>query len=152
MFHLQVFICMSNDGRGTDVSSVEDKSALSYTTDPLKPHGGRPENPLSASEESVTGKNSSDPLQGTNDLAGENITSQPIRAAKIHDFCFGIPFGEYPNYIGCSFFKIKVHLDHFLHPFFLRMNKFTTLLVLNPFFFLQIFVVCASEFVMALWH
>nr|GME21229.1 protein FATTY ACID EXPORT 1, chloroplastic [Ipomoea batatas] len=92
---LQVFICMSNDGRGTDVSSVEDKSALSYTTDPLKPHGGRPENPLSASEESVTGKNSSDPLQGTNDLAGENITSQPIRAAKIHDFCFGIPFGTF---------------------------------------------------------
>nr|GMD47998.1 protein FATTY ACID EXPORT 1, chloroplastic [Ipomoea batatas] len=86
---------MSNDGRGTDVSSVEDKSALSYTTDPLKPHGGRPENPLSASEESVTGKNSSDPLQGTNDLAGENITSQPIRAAKIHDFCFGIPFGTF---------------------------------------------------------
>lgn len=89
---------MSNDGRGTDVSSVEDKSTLSYTTDSLKPHNGRPEKPLSASEESVTGKNSSDPLQGTNELVGENITSQPKRGAKIHDFCFGIPFGEYRIY------------------------------------------------------
>ncbi|VFQ91024.1 unnamed protein product [Cuscuta campestris] len=81
----KVFICMSHDGHGTDVSSIEDRASLSYTS----------EKPLSAPVESVTGKSLSEPLQGQNELVEGDISSQPKRAAKIHDFCFGIPFGGF---------------------------------------------------------
>ncbi|CAH9068703.1 unnamed protein product [Cuscuta epithymum] len=78
----KVLLCMSNDGHVADSSSVDDRATLSYN---------RSQNSLSATEKSVTGNSLSERLQETNELVGENHSSQPKRAAKIHDFCFGIP-------------------------------------------------------------
>ncbi|KAL0383501.1 UNVERIFIED_CONTAM: protein FATTY ACID EXPORT 1, chloroplastic [Sesamum calycinum] len=76
---------MSSDGRGTEVSNLVDKATPSYVEDSSKSQNGS--------------STKSDPLtQGfvvgdSNGRIQEQVNSQPKRAAKIHDFCFGIPFG-----------------------------------------------------------
>ncbi|KAB1222386.1 hypothetical protein CJ030_MR2G005202 [Morella rubra] len=63
------------EGRGTDASSYESKARLSHTADASK------------SPEDGGGKSGrGEPIQ-------ENGVVQQKRAAKIHDFCFGIPYG-----------------------------------------------------------
>ncbi|CAH9058417.1 unnamed protein product [Cuscuta europaea] len=102
----KVLICMSNDGRGADSSSVDDRATLSYN---------RSENSLSAKEKAVTGNTLSERLQETNELVGENHSSQPKRAAKIHDFCFGIPFGGFVlcgGLLGFAFSRNIVNLGN----------------------------------------
>ncbi|XP_059295780.1 protein FATTY ACID EXPORT 1, chloroplastic-like isoform X2 [Lycium ferocissimum] len=84
-FPLKV-IAMNNDGRGTDESSLESRTTLSYATDSSKSLNGTSSNSYSAPEENVTGKEINEPVQ-------EDSSSQPTKAAKIHDFCLGIPFG-----------------------------------------------------------
>uniref|UniRef100_A0A5B7A8D9 Transmembrane proteins 14C n=1 Tax=Davidia involucrata TaxID=16924 RepID=A0A5B7A8D9_DAVIN len=82
----KVFVVMSHDGRGTDISSSETKTTLSYSTDASKLHYGSSMKSYPTTEEHVTGKGKSEPVQ-------EHAVTQQKRAAKIHDFCFGIPFG-----------------------------------------------------------
>lgn len=78
---------MASDGRATDISNSEIKSALSYTDDASKSQNGTPLKLDPASEDPVAVKGESEPIQ-------EPIATEKIRAAKIHDFCFGIPFGK----------------------------------------------------------
>ncbi|CAN4118482.1 unnamed protein product [Withania somnifera] len=84
--HSRPVFSMSNDGHGTDESSLKSRTTLSYATDSSKSLKGTSSNSYSAPEEYVTGKEINEPVQ-------ENSSSQPKRAAKIHDFCLGIPFG-----------------------------------------------------------
>ncbi|KAA8518105.1 hypothetical protein F0562_015579 [Nyssa sinensis] len=82
----KVYVVMSHDGRGTDISSSETKSTLSYSTDASNSHNGGPIKSYPTTEEHVTGKGKSETVQ-------EHAATEQKRAAKIHDFCFGIPFG-----------------------------------------------------------
>ncbi|CAA2986639.1 Hypothetical predicted protein [Olea europaea subsp. europaea] len=82
----KVFIVRSIDGHGTDVSNSETKTALRYTADDSKSLNGRMEKSHSITQEHVAGKDTNEPML-------EQVVSQPKRAAKIHDFCLGIPFG-----------------------------------------------------------
>ncbi|CAI9779504.1 unnamed protein product [Fraxinus pennsylvanica] len=81
-----VFIVRSIDGHGTDVSNSESKTALRYTEDDLKSLNARMEKSHSITQEHIAGEDMNEPIQ-------EQVVSQPKRAAKIHDFCLGIPFG-----------------------------------------------------------
>lgn len=76
---------MSSDGRGADVTNLENKTASSYIEDASKSHNGSSLKSHSLTEGSVG---------VSNGHIQEQVVSQPKRAAKIHDFCFGIPFGE----------------------------------------------------------
>ncbi|KAL3637205.1 hypothetical protein CASFOL_019504 [Castilleja foliolosa] len=69
----KVLNVMSSDGRGSDVSNLESKNNPNYIDS------------LPLTQDSVVG--------ASNGHIQEKINSQPKRAAKIHDFCFGIPFG-----------------------------------------------------------
>ncbi|KAL2559723.1 Protein FATTY ACID EXPORT 1 [Forsythia ovata] len=82
----KVFIVRSIDGHGTDVSNSETKTVLSYTADDSKSLNGRMEKSHLITQEHVVGEAMNEPIQ-------EQVVSQPKRAAKIHDFCLGIPFG-----------------------------------------------------------
>ncbi|KAK4725473.1 hypothetical protein R3W88_028252 [Solanum pinnatisectum] len=84
-FPLKV-IAMSNDGHGTDESSLKSRTTSSYATDSSQSLNGTSSNSYSAPEENVTEKEINESVQ-------ENSSSQPKKAAKIHDFCLGIPFG-----------------------------------------------------------
>ncbi|XP_015088910.1 protein FATTY ACID EXPORT 1, chloroplastic-like [Solanum pennellii] len=86
-FSLKV-ISMSNDGHGTDESSLKSRTTLSYATDSSQSLNGTSSNSYSAPEEYVTEKEINESVQ-------ENSSSQPKKAAKIHDFCLGIPFGGF---------------------------------------------------------
>ncbi|XP_020548744.1 protein FATTY ACID EXPORT 1, chloroplastic isoform X2 [Sesamum indicum] len=75
---------MSSDGRGSEVSNLADKTTPSYVEDSSKSHGSSTKaDPLT--EGFVIGE--------SNGRIQEQVNSQPKRGAKIHDFCFGIPFG-----------------------------------------------------------
>ncbi|KAK4580764.1 hypothetical protein RGQ29_024419 [Quercus rubra] len=80
-------VCMSLEGHGTDATSSEIKTTLSYTADASKLHVEGTSKSFPDIEEDVAGNlGSSEPIQ-------ENGVIQQKRAAKIHDFCFGIPYG-----------------------------------------------------------
>ncbi|XP_060184245.1 protein FATTY ACID EXPORT 1, chloroplastic-like isoform X3 [Lycium barbarum] len=91
--HLHIFIChgvqvvvVRNDGRGTDFSNLENKTTLGYTGDASQSHNGSLSNSNLKSEELVPGKEMNGSVQ-------ENSISHSKKTARIHDFCFGIPFG-----------------------------------------------------------
>lgn len=74
---------MNSDGHGTKVSQLENKTP-GYVEDASASYHGSSAKSHSAAESVVT-------EGATNEQEG--IANQPKRAAKIHDFCFGIPFG-----------------------------------------------------------
>ncbi|XP_059646251.1 protein FATTY ACID EXPORT 1, chloroplastic-like [Cornus florida] len=76
----------SRHGRGAEISSSETKTALSYSSDTSKSQNEMPTESYATTEEYASGKVISEPVQ-------EHVITQQKRAAKIHDFCFGIPFG-----------------------------------------------------------
>ncbi|KAL3533714.1 hypothetical protein ACH5RR_007235 [Cinchona calisaya] len=82
----KVLVVKGTDGHATDISNSEVKTALNYTEDAPKSHNGRSLKLDSATEDPTAVKGESEPIE-------EHIATQQIRAAKIHDFCFGIPFG-----------------------------------------------------------
>ncbi|EOA24722.1 hypothetical protein CARUB_v10018000mg [Capsella rubella] len=74
-FRPQSFVVRSVDG-----NSSETPASLTYTSEVSKPIVEKTSAPFST----ATG----------NDIITEPVeATQPIRAAKIHDFCFGIPYG-----------------------------------------------------------
>ncbi|XP_059463380.1 protein FATTY ACID EXPORT 1, chloroplastic [Corylus avellana] len=75
-------VFMSLDGRGTDASGSDVKTTLRYDASELGVGKSHPD-----LVENAAGK------LGVDELVQENGIIQPKRAAKIHDFCFGIPFG-----------------------------------------------------------
>ncbi|KAI3471631.1 hypothetical protein Pfo_028281 [Paulownia fortunei] len=81
----KVLNVMSSDGHGTDISNLENKTTPSYVEDASKSHNGNSVKSHPLTEGSVVGT--------SNGHIQEQVISQPKRAAKIHDFCFGIPFG-----------------------------------------------------------
>ncbi|KAL3819754.1 hypothetical protein ACJIZ3_005659 [Penstemon smallii] len=74
----------SSDGRGTEVSNLENKTTLSYNEDASHNENSVQSHPI---EESFVGGGATD------GHIQEQVASEPKRAAMIHDFCFGIPFG-----------------------------------------------------------
>lgn len=93
--HLHIFIChgvqvvvVRNDARGTDLSNLDNRTTLGCTKDASQSHNGSSSNSNLKSDELVPGKEMKGSVQ-------ENSISPSKRTAKIHDFCFGIPFGEY---------------------------------------------------------
>lgn len=85
---LQSFVVMSIDGSGMETTSSQDKTALRYSGEVSKPyvegatklHSARNENGEETTE--------------VRDSVQEDAVGQPKRGAKIHDFCFGIPYGK----------------------------------------------------------
>lgn len=79
---VQSFVVKSVDG-----NSSETPASLSYTAEVSKPVVEKTSKPYSTVDETATNKESiTEPVE-------EDVATQPIRAAKIHDFCFGIPYG-----------------------------------------------------------
>ncbi|XP_041028630.1 protein FATTY ACID EXPORT 1, chloroplastic isoform X3 [Juglans microcarpa x Juglans regia] len=79
-------VLMSLEGRQIDASSSEIKTSVSYTADASKSQGEGIANSYPDFQD-VSVKS------GTGEPALENGVIEQKRAAKIHDFCFGIPFG-----------------------------------------------------------
>ncbi|KAI7749724.1 hypothetical protein M8C21_010892 [Ambrosia artemisiifolia] len=76
-------LMMNNiDGHVIKASSLESKSALNHT---LKSHNDILGKPNSSTMEYVNGEEITEPA--------ENLISEQQRSAKIHDFCFGLPYG-----------------------------------------------------------
>ncbi|KAI7726265.1 hypothetical protein M8C21_008609 [Ambrosia artemisiifolia] len=69
----------------TAINCSGSKSALKYTARASKSDNDLLEKPTSNVEEYVNGENVVEPTQ--------HVDTEPKRAAKIHDFCFGIPYG-----------------------------------------------------------
>lgn len=72
---------MSSDGRGTDISNLQNNTTPIHIEDASNSHNGS-----SIKSHPLT--------EGTLNKDMKEQVDQPTRAAKIHDFCFGIPFGE----------------------------------------------------------
>ncbi|KAF3496505.1 hypothetical protein DY000_02052487 [Brassica cretica] len=71
-----------------DGNSSETPASLSYAAEVSKPFVENTTKPYSGVDESATGK------EAITESVEEHVAStQPKRAAKIHDFCFGIPYG-----------------------------------------------------------
>ncbi|XP_057770379.1 protein FATTY ACID EXPORT 1, chloroplastic-like [Salvia miltiorrhiza] len=79
----KVLNVMNGDGHGSKLSQLENKTP-SYVEDASASYNGSSVQPHSAADSFVAGG-------ATNEQ--ESVVSQPKRAAMIHDFCFGIPFG-----------------------------------------------------------
>ncbi|ESQ44349.1 hypothetical protein EUTSA_v10006224mg [Eutrema salsugineum] len=73
--------------RSVDGNSSETPASLSYTAEVSKPFVEKTSKPYPTADETVTNKEIiTEPVE-------EHVATQPKRAAKIHDFCFGIPYG-----------------------------------------------------------
>ncbi|PSS33545.1 Protein FATTY ACID EXPORT 1 like [Actinidia chinensis var. chinensis] len=81
----KVLFVMCSDGSGTRISGSQAKTTLNYTPDASISHIEGSSKSYKTAEENVNGNGMSEPVQ-------EHVTQQKS-TAKIHDFCFGIPFG-----------------------------------------------------------
>lgn len=79
-------VVMSKDEHATEISNSGVKTVLSYTDGAPKSQNGSSLIVDSTAEEPVAIKGETEPVE-------EPIVTQQTRAAKIHDFCLGIPFG-----------------------------------------------------------
>ncbi|XP_043690530.1 protein FATTY ACID EXPORT 1, chloroplastic-like [Telopea speciosissima] len=80
-------VSMHLEGSGMERTRSETMTTLSYTADPSTSHIESTMKSYPNNEEQVGGK------LGVGDQLQEQVVTQQKRAAKIHDFCFGIPFG-----------------------------------------------------------
>lgn len=74
-----------NDRHAIKVSSSGSRPALKFTAKSSKSDNNILDKPLSNIEDNVNEDKISQPV--------ENAVTEPVKAAKIHDFCFGIPYG-----------------------------------------------------------
>lgn len=79
---------MSLEGRRTYASSSEIKTSVSYTAGASNSQGEGIANSYPDFQDVSVKSGTGEPVQ-------ENGVIEQQRAAKIHDFCFGIPFGEF---------------------------------------------------------
>ncbi|CAL5420770.1 unnamed protein product [Camellia sinensis] len=84
-FRSKVLVVMNSDGSGTGISGSQTKTNLSYTADASRSHIEGSAKSYATTSENDNGKGMNEPVQG-------HAVTQQIRAAKIHDFCLGIPF------------------------------------------------------------
>lgn len=83
---------MSLEGRGPETTSPGNKSSFSYTDDASRSQmNGAAKSYTSIEDHNAENMGLSEPEQ-------EQGVAKPKRAAKIHDFCLGIPFGERAEY------------------------------------------------------
>jgi len=73
--------------RSVDGNTSETPASLSYTAEVSKPFVEKTSKPYPAVDEAATSK------EIITEAVEEPVATQPKRAAKIHDFCFGIPYG-----------------------------------------------------------
>lgn len=85
--NFQSFVVMSVDGHGAEATSSELKTKQRFAVEGSKPF-------IEESTKSYLNVEGHVP-ESTNEPIEEHNIIQPKRAAKIHDFCFGIPYGEY---------------------------------------------------------
>ncbi|KAL7169114.1 hypothetical protein ACSBR2_034198 [Camellia fascicularis] len=85
-FRSKVLVVMNSDRSGTGISGSQTKTNLSYTTDASRSHIEGSAKSYATTSENDNGKGMNEPVHG-------HAVTQQIRAAKIHDFCLGIPFG-----------------------------------------------------------
>ncbi|PWA55909.1 hypothetical protein CTI12_AA425220 [Artemisia annua] len=81
----QLRIVMNSDRLAMKVSSSGSRPALKFTAKSSKSDNDILDKPLSNIEDNVNEDEISEPV--------ENAVTEPVKAAKIHDFCFGIPYG-----------------------------------------------------------
>ncbi|XVF75735.1 hypothetical protein PTKIN_Ptkin13bG0210800 [Pterospermum kingtungense] len=79
------FVVMSVDGRGGEATSSELKTTPSYVAGESKPFIEEATKLYPSAEVQIP--------ENTSETIEEHGIIQPKRAAKIHDFCFGIPYG-----------------------------------------------------------
>nr|DAD42532.1 TPA_asm: hypothetical protein HUJ06_000762 [Nelumbo nucifera] len=84
-------VSMHLDGSGTERQSSETKTTLRYTADTSRSPLEGTTKSYSNPEEQVGGN------LGMGEPLNETDVIQKKRCAKIHDFCFGIPFGKYAS-------------------------------------------------------
>ncbi|KAL8225416.1 hypothetical protein R6Q57_017973 [Mikania cordata] len=84
-FKYQLQAAIVSDRHAKKAYSSCSKSALKYAVKASKSDNDLLEKPNSNVEEYVNGEDVSEPIQ--------HVDTEPKRAAKIHDFCFGIPYG-----------------------------------------------------------
>ncbi|KAL6987206.1 hypothetical protein U1Q18_012957 [Sarracenia purpurea var. burkii] len=80
---------MSSDGSGTGMSSSPTKITFNYSPEASRPPIEVSAKSYASTEENIDGKGVSEPVGPVQ----EHIVTQQKKAAKIHDFCLGIPFG-----------------------------------------------------------
>lgn len=83
----QVGVVYASDGTGEGISGSQTKTTLKYTPDASRSHIEGSAKSYASTEENVNGKGISEPAE-------QQVITEHKGAAKIHDFCFGIPFGE----------------------------------------------------------
>lgn len=89
IFLFQFSIVMSVEGSGLNAADSQTKTTLSNATD------------LSESQAATNSYPGIEKLSDVGNLENEkleepeDVGAVPKRTAKIHDFCFGIPFGEF---------------------------------------------------------
>ncbi|KAK4432100.1 protein FATTY ACID EXPORT 1, chloroplastic [Sesamum alatum] len=82
----KVLNVMNSDGHGTKLSDLEKKTTPSYLNDASQCILEARNNHILFRKVLLFG-------EASNGHVKEEVVSQPKRAAKIHDFCLGIPFG-----------------------------------------------------------
>lgn len=87
VFTIQSSVVMSLEGHGSETSSSEIKSTLRYVADTSKL-------PIEGTGKSYQSIKYDAEQMGMTEPVKEYGEIQQKRAAKIHDFCFGIPYGE----------------------------------------------------------
>lgn len=83
----QVGVVYASDETGEGISGSQTKTTLRYTPDTSRSHIEGSAKSYASTEENVIGKGISEPAE-------QQVITEHKGAAKIHDFCFGIPFGE----------------------------------------------------------
>ncbi|KAL1821027.1 hypothetical protein DCAR_0417401 [Daucus carota subsp. sativus] len=83
----KVLAVKSQGARSIVVACSESKVAVSYTEDPEVSNNGRLENTFLDEEEHVNENLTSVPV--------DDVVAEEQKGAKIHDFCFGIPYGGF---------------------------------------------------------
>lgn len=82
----KVGVVYASDGTGEGISGSQTKTTLKYTPDASRSHIEGSAKSYASTEENVNGKGISEPAE-------QQVITEHKGAAKIHDFCFGIPFG-----------------------------------------------------------
>ncbi|KAL8133393.1 hypothetical protein AgCh_008744 [Apium graveolens] len=83
----KVLAVKSLGARNIAVSCSESKASVSYTEDPVVSNNGISENIYSEEEEHINENLTSGPV--------DDVVAEDKKGAKIHDFCFGIPYGGF---------------------------------------------------------
>lgn len=104
---LQLPIVINNDRHAIKASSSGSKSAVKYTAKASKSDNDILEKPNSNIGEHVNGEEIDETVK--------NVVIEPKRAAKIHDFCFGIPYGK--------FHLVLINLNIFSELFLIKFRK-----------------------------